>query len=100
MRQQAGQQEGLYLAVGQRLFARRKDFGNRDAEAVPEPVREFAEVFTRHDLAEAEIGHLEREAFYERARAAFAVVRTGELRPYGNILLVKGVVHAYPPVRS
>ena len=71
-----------------------------DAEAVPEPVREFAEVFTRHDLAEAEIGHLEREAFYERARAAFAVVRTGELRPYGNILLVKAVVHAYPPVRS
>jgi len=24
-------------------------------------------------------------------------VRTGDLRPYGNILLVKGVVNAYPP---
>jgi L-fucose mutarotase len=70
-----------------------------DPEAVPEPVREFAAVFTRHDLADAEIGRLPRNAFYERARNAFAVVRSGELRPYGNILLVKGVVNAYssPP---
>jgi L-fucose mutarotase len=68
-----------------------------DAEALPEPVREFAAVFTRHELADAEIGHLERSAFYERARGAFAIVRTGELRPYGNILLVKGVINAYPP---
>ena len=67
-----------------------------DAEALPEPVREFAAAFTRHGLADAEIGRLERHAFYERARAAYAVVRTGELRPYGNILLVKGVVNVYP----
>jgi len=71
-----------------------------DPEALPEPVREFAAVFTQHDLAEAEIGHLERGAFYERARSAFAVVRTGELRPYGNILLVKGVINAYPAARG
>ena len=63
-----------------------------DPAAVPEPVRDFAAVFTRHGLAETDIGHLEREAFYARARGAFALVRTGELRPYGNILLVKGVV--------
>ena len=68
-----------------------------DPEAVPEPVREFATVFTRHELAEAEIGRLARNAFYERARNAFAVVRSGELRPYGNILLVKGVVNDYSP---
>ena len=37
---------------------------------------------------------LERFAFYERARAAFAVLATGEPRPYGNILVVKGVVTA------
>lgn len=65
-----------------------------DPEAVPEPVREFAAAFTHHGLADAEIGHLSRAAFYERARGAFAVVRTGERRPYGNILLVKGVVNA------
>jgi L-fucose mutarotase len=68
-----------------------------DPGAVPDPVREFAAVFTAHGLAEAEIGHLERGAFYERARAAFAVVRSGELRPYGNILLTKGAINAYPP---
>ena len=66
-----------------------------DPDALPDPVREFAAVFTRHGLADAEIGHLKRAAFYVRARAAFAIVRTGELRPYGNILLVKGVVNAY-----
>lgn len=65
-----------------------------EPEAVPEPVREFAAAFTRHGLADAEIGHLPRGAFYERARTAFAVLRTGERRPYGNILLVKGVVSA------
>jgi L-fucose mutarotase len=68
-----------------------------DPQAVPEPVREFAAVFTEHGLADSEIGTLARQAFYERARGAFAVVRTGEMRRYGNILLVKGVVNSYPP---
>jgi len=63
-----------------------------DPDAVPEPVRDFAEVFTKHGLADTEMGRLDREAFYARARSAFAIVRTGELRPYGNILLVKGVI--------
>jgi len=64
-----------------------------DATALPEPVADFAAVMADHDLADMEIGHLEREAFYARTRDAYAVVRTGELRPYGNILLVKGTVH-------
>ncbi len=68
-----------------------------DPEAVPEPVADFAAVFTEQGLGDSEIGHLERHAFYERARGAFAVVRTGELRPYGNIVLVKGVVNRFPP---
>ncbi len=64
-----------------------------DAEAVPAPVADFAAVLTAQGLGDAEIGSLERYAFYDRARDAFAVVRTGEGRPYGNILLVKGVVN-------
>jgi L-fucose mutarotase len=68
-----------------------------DPDAVPPPVAEFAAVLTACGLADAEIGHLERMAFYERAREAFAVVRTGELRPFGNILLTKGVVNRYEP---
>jgi L-fucose mutarotase len=55
----------------------------------------------QHDLVEAasapadRVAELERFAFYERAAAARLVVRTGELRPYGNLVLRKGVVNAY-----
>jgi L-fucose mutarotase len=37
------------------------------------------------------IRRLERFAFYERAKRAFAVVMTGDTAKYGNILLKKGV---------
>jgi len=37
---------------------------------------------------------MERFAFYERAKKAFAVVMTGETVKYWNIILKKGV----PPV--
>lgn len=35
---------------------------------------------------------LERQTFYDRARQSYAVVITGELRPYGNLILRKGVM--------
>ena len=35
---------------------------------------------------------LERFAFYERARAAYAYVVTGELQPFGNFILRKGAI--------
>jgi len=35
---------------------------------------------------------IERFAFYERARQAFVLVRTLERRPYGNVVLTKGVL--------
>jgi len=38
------------------------------------------------------IARIERFAFYERAKKAFAVVMTGETVKYGNIILKKGVV--------
>jgi L-fucose mutarotase len=38
------------------------------------------------------IARLERFAFYERARKAFAVVMTGETAQYGNVILKKGVI--------
>jgi L-fucose mutarotase len=68
-----------------------------DSQAVPEAVAAFAAVLTERGHADVEIGALERTAFYERARQAFVVVRTGELRRYGNVLLVKGVVNSYAP---
>ena len=63
-----------------------------DPAAIPPPVADFAAVLTAMGLADMEMGQLERQAFYERARDAFAIVRTGEQRRFGNILLVKGVV--------
>jgi L-fucose mutarotase len=35
---------------------------------------------------------VERYAFYDRARAAYAIVLTGELQPFGNFILRKGVI--------
>ena len=35
---------------------------------------------------------IERFAFYERTRSAFAIVLTGEQQPFGNFLLRKGVI--------
>ena len=37
------------------------------------------------------ITRIDRFAFYERARNAFAIVITGELAKYGNIIFKKGV---------
>ena len=58
-----------------------------DPAAVPEIVAEFARI-----VAPAPLGRLERQAFYERAREAFAIVRTGERRFCGNLILIKGVI--------
>ncbi|WP_457278961.1 RbsD/FucU family protein [Polaromonas sp. P5_D5] len=41
-----------------------------------------------HQQAEA----VERYAFYERVRQAYAIVVTGELQPFGNFILRKGVI--------
>jgi L-fucose mutarotase len=63
-----------------------------DPAAVPPLVREFQPIVDAAAGRAVRFEALERFAFYERARAAFAVVSTGDLRPYGNVLLVKGVV--------
>lgn len=40
---------------------------------------------------EGEIERVERFAFYERAKKAFAVVVTGQTAKYGNVIVKKGV---------
>lgn len=40
---------------------------------------------------EGEIERVERFAFYERAKKAYAVVITGQTAKYGNVILKKGV---------
>jgi len=41
---------------------------------------------------DGKIERMERYAFYERAKKAYAVVLTGETVKYGNIIIKKGVV--------
>lgn len=38
------------------------------------------------------LGSIERFAFYDAARETYAVVQTGEARPYGCFILKKGVI--------
>ena len=40
----------------------------------------------------AKIEHVERFAFYERAKKAYAVIASGESAIYANVILKKGVV--------
>lgn len=51
----------------------------------------YREVVDRYWPDTPPIARVERFAFYERAKGAFAVVMTGETAKYGNIILKKGV---------
>lgn len=57
----------------------------------PSVLADYRAALARHAPTAAPIVFVERFAFYDRARRAFAIVRTGETRKYGNILLKKGV---------
>ena len=52
---------------------------------------EYEKIADVHDK-NVRVGHLERFAFYERAKNAYAVIATGEEAVYANIILKKGVV--------
>lgn len=60
-----------------------------DAATKPPVVTEMAAIVAEHGAAWATV---ERFAFYDRAKDAFAVVQTCERRFYGNVILTKGVV--------
>jgi len=63
-----------------------------DADAEPEVCREYREILARPEHGRVQLGKIDRFAFYERARQAFAVIATGEPRLYGCVLLKKGVI--------
>jgi len=50
----------------------------------------YAEIIKPH--TDEKMEEIERFAFYERAKTAYAVVMTGESALYANIILKKGVV--------
>ena len=63
-----------------------------DPKAVPDVCVEFARIIAEvADRPAVPVG-LERFAFYERAKAAYVIVQSGETRAYGNIILNKGII--------
>lgn len=64
--------------------------------AEPELEADFLSAVRRHAARPAPPIRIARRAFYERAKAAYVVVITGEVRPYGNLILKKGVT----PIRK
>lgn len=58
----------------------------------PEVEKSYKIQIDNHWPKETKIERVERFAFYERTKSAFAVVMTGETAKYGNIIIKKGVV--------
>jgi L-fucose mutarotase len=63
-------------------------------DEVPETVREFQQAVNAAEGRDVAFERIDRFAFYDRVRQAFAVVATGETRLYGNVLLKKGVIRS------
>ncbi len=65
-----------------------------DGDPVETPIWDvYRNIVSKYDeRGEAAIGHMERYAFYEEAKGAYALIATGESALYANIMLQKGVV--------
>jgi L-fucose mutarotase len=63
-----------------------------DAAAVPEITREFQKIAEEAEGRPLKVERVDRFAFYERARQAYAIVSTSERRLYGNVILKMGVI--------
>ena len=54
---------------------------------------EYRAIVAKHDERGADaFGEIERFAFYEQAKEAYAIIATGEKALYANIMLQKGVI--------
>jgi L-fucose mutarotase len=54
---------------------------------------EYHDVISRYDPRGKDcVVHIERFAFYEEAKKAYAIIATGEKALYANIMLQKGVI--------
>ena len=62
-------------------------------DTVETPIwEEYKAIINKHEPKNNQIENVERFAFYERAKKAFAVVATSEAALYANIIIKKGVV--------
>lgn len=63
-----------------------------DPDAVEPIMEEFQKAIDEDSLEDAQLGKIERFAFYDRVKECFAVIATSETRLYGNIILTKGII--------
>lgn len=64
-----------------------------DKPGEPAPIwAEYQKILDSVDGTHVGVEKVERFAFYDRARAAFGVVATGETALYANLILKKGVI--------
>ena len=52
---------------------------------------EYQEIVDKHNGA-TKMSEIERFAFYDRAKTAYAIIATSEMALYANVILKKGVV--------
>ena len=57
----------------------------------PDVEASYLKVIHKHWPETPPIGRIERFTFYDRSKAAFTVVMTGDTAKYGNIIFKKGV---------
>jgi L-fucose mutarotase len=53
---------------------------------------DYRKIVQQHEPTFTDFEYVERFAFYERAREAYAVLATSEMALYANIILKKGVI--------
>lgn len=53
---------------------------------------DYRKVVQQHEPAFTDFDYVERFAFYERAKTAYAVLATSEMALYANIILKKGII--------
>ena len=64
-----------------------------DSPNQEEPVfDEFRKVIAKREGPQFKLASIERFAFYDRVKQAFAIVKSAERRLYGNVILKKGIV--------
>jgi len=58
----------------------------------PEIWKQYFSIVSKHGERTEKIGYMERFAFYERAKKAYAIIATSEKARFANVILKKGVV--------
>ena len=62
-----------------------------NGDPTPPIWEKYFEIAKKHD-DNLRVGNVERFAFYERAKKAYAVIATGEGAIYANVIVKKGVI--------